>query len=573
MRERGARRATPTLDRPPEADWGWIDVTSLQLRRRERRPGRPHLVAALHRARRRQSGRPDGGGSAARPARCAPGETVNVEIAWTSRVPRTFARTGAIGNYYFLAQWFPKIGVLEDTGWNCHQFHAGTEFFSDFGIYDVRLTVPSGWVVGATGVERGRRDEGDGTTTHRYYAGGRPRLRLDDEPGLRRAHASGSSIRPAAGRDAPAAAARARRPGGAPLRRRRARRCATTASGSAPIRTAHITIVDPAWQSGAGGMEYPTLFTAGTRWLAPRAGRPTPEDVTVHEAGHQFWYGIVATNEFEHAWMDEGLNTFATARALEQFFGPKLLRRSATSAASCRGCSDDLPLSRGDRRQPPGAYRPRRRRRRAVDADVALLARRRRASSPTTRRRSGCNTLERMLGWDTLQRILSTYFARYAFKHPEPQDFFAVANEVSGRDLTWFFDQVYRSSSVFDYGVDAFTQRAGVGPRLLRRRGQADVLGQRALRRRRYRTTLVVRRYGDGDLPGRRPRRVRERAGACAGSGTAASAGSCSRSTGRCAPCTRRGRSRARAAARRQLHEQLAHAGAEDAMPRRASGR
>ena len=52
-------------------------------------------------------------------------------------------------------------------------------------------------------------------------------------------------------------------------------------------------------------MEYPTLFTAGTRWLAPP--RVTePEGVTVHEAGHQFWYGIVGSNEFEHAWMDEG---------------------------------------------------------------------------------------------------------------------------------------------------------------------------------------------------------------------------------------------------------------------------
>ena len=67
------------------------------------------------------------------------------------------------------------------------------------------------------------------------------------------------------------------------------------------------------------------------------------------------------------------------------------------------------------------------------------------------------NTLERLLGWETLQKILSTYYARYSFKHPDPRDFFAVANEVSGRDLTWFFDQVYRSSNVFDYGVDVFT--------------------------------------------------------------------------------------------------------------------
>ena len=205
----------------------------------------------------------------------------------------------------------------------------------------------------------------------------------------------------------------------------------------------HITVIDPAWQSDAGGMEYPTLFTAGTRWLAPRRVAQ-PEGVTVHEAGHQFWYGIVATNEFEHAWMDEGLNTFSTARTLEQFFQPHYYA-SASSADSSRGCSTTCrcrgrPTATGCRPIRPDAR---------ADAQT----------TPTWRYWPGTasaitynktalwlHTLERMLGWDTLQRILSTYFTRYAFKHPRPEDFFAVANEVSGRDLTWFFDQVYRSA-------------------------------------------------------------------------------------------------------------------------------
>ena len=109
-----------------------------------------------------------------------------------------------------------------------------------------------------------------------------------------------------------------------------------------------------------------------------RATRPIPKDVTVHEAGHQFWYGIVATNEFEHAWMDEGLNTFSTARVIEQHVRAELLRRSGTSAASCRGCSATLPLTPRRRRRSAGGYRTGARQRRAVDADVALLARHRR---------------------------------------------------------------------------------------------------------------------------------------------------------------------------------------------------
>src|SRR5205085_660625 len=79
----------------------------------------------------------------------------------------------------------------------------------------------------------------------------------------------------------------------------------------------YITIVDPAYQSESDGMEYPTLFTGGTDWIAP-ARVATPEQVVIHEAGHQFWYGMVATNEFEHAWMDEGFNEFSEGRAMEE---------------------------------------------------------------------------------------------------------------------------------------------------------------------------------------------------------------------------------------------------------------
>jgi hypothetical protein len=61
----------------------------------------------------------------------------------------------------------------------------------------------------------------------------------------------------------------------------------------------HITVIDPAWGSGAGGMEYPTLFTCGTRYFNPEGGG-SPEGVTVHEAGHQFWFAMVENGEDVH---------------------------------------------------------------------------------------------------------------------------------------------------------------------------------------------------------------------------------------------------------------------------------
>jgi hypothetical protein len=410
------------------------------------------------------------------PQPIAPGGTATIDVKWTAHVPRTFARTGAIGNFFFIAQWFPKLGVLQDDGWNCHQFHAATEFFSDYGVYDVSLTVPKGWTLGATGVQRERHDNADSTTTHRYYQEDVHDFAWTTSPDFieRTARFEHPALPPVDMRLLlqPEHA-------GQTERHFAATRTALKYYGEwyGPYPYGHITIVDPAYQSGAGGMEYPTLFTAGTRWLvAPRVA--IPEGVTVHEAGHQFWYAIVGNNEFEDAWMDEGFNTFSTARAIAQAYDPNYYAQRYFGGF-VPYVFHDIVLEReieGDRL--PG-YR------RAAKSDTP--------STPTYRYFPGTasnitysktalwlNTMERWLGWPTLQKIMSTHFARWKFKHPKPQDFFDIAGEVSGRDLGWYFDQVYRSSNVFDYGVQDLRSVADAG---------------------RYHTSVVVRRYGEAIFP------------------------------------------------------------------------
>ena len=494
MREH-ALTGEPSLAGRPQRDWAWIDITSLRVIAAD---GTPTDLTSSLRFVAPDDGNPDDRTVAEVPlgAPLQPGKTVNVQIAWSSRVPRTFSRTGVIGDFYFLAQWFPKIGVLENSGWNCHQFHAATEFFSDFGVYDVKLTVPNGWIVGATGVERSRRDEGDGTTTHQYYAEDVHDFAWTTSPSYleRTATFEDPRLPPVAMRLLlqPEHAGQAER-------HFRAARAALKYYGDwfGPYPYGYITIVDPAWQSGADGMEYPTLFTAGTRWLAP-ARVADPEDVTVHEAGHQFWYGLVATNEFEHAWMDEGLNTFSAARALEQFFEPHFLSRRYFGDF-VPWTFKDFPLSRATDGNRLAGYRA------DARADVQALPSWRYwpgDSRTTTYNKTALwlHTLERLLGWDTLQRILATYFARYQFRHPGPREFLETVNEVSGRDLTWFFDRVYRSSAAFDYGIDLFTSepapvRGFVGD-ADRRRFVEPASGSE-----RFHTTVVARRYEEGVFP------------------------------------------------------------------------
>ena len=276
-------------------------------------------------------------------------------LKWESTMPKVFARTGYAGDgaFFMVAQWYPKPGVWEEGlvdgkktwHWNCHQFHGRSEFYSDYGAYDVHLTVPSQFAgkVGATGLrqdfegdrEDGGRDNEDGTFTYRHKAehvhdfawvcGEDFRLFTETfEGGFGTSEEEQKRVAKILGRD----------PADLNLRKvtcyfllqpehadqlERHKQAVFHALtymgfwfGEYPYDT--LTVVDPDHRGrDAGGMEYPTLITGGTRYI--RAARQlSPEGVLIHEFGHQHFYGLVGTNEFRHAWMDEGMNTYATGK-------------------------------------------------------------------------------------------------------------------------------------------------------------------------------------------------------------------------------------------------------------------
>ncbi|MDF1700262.1 MAG: M1 family metallopeptidase, partial [Planctomycetota bacterium] len=287
-----------------------------------------------------------------------PGEEATFQLEWTSKMPKVFARTGQGGNgaFFMVAQWFPKPGVWEedpekpDAGWcwNCHQFHGSSEFYSDYGSYEVDITVPARFEekVGASGrrvdlddagtKHQGRRNE-DGSVTYRHqvehvhdfawvcgedfevhphtFAGG---AGVDPEEQARVARILG--VEPAS-LDLPEVTVYVLlQPEHADqlARHTKAVDNALTYMGFwyGPYPYPTLTVVDPDHRGrDAGGMEYPTLITGGTRYV--RASKQTsPEGVLVHEFGHQHFYGLLGSNEFRHAWMDEGMCTFATGKVL-----------------------------------------------------------------------------------------------------------------------------------------------------------------------------------------------------------------------------------------------------------------
>ncbi len=390
------------------------------------------------------------------PAPVPAGATARFKIDWTSRVPYgDTGRAGWIHDYHFVAQWFPKIGVFWKGAWNCHQFHATSEFFSDYGVYDVHLTVPDGFVVGATGAQQGDpARNADGTRTFTFHQDDvhdftwvtsrrlvERRSRFDD-PGY-----------------PPVAIRLLVQPEHLHLADRHieATKVALRSYGAwgAPYPYEQITVVDPAWRSASGGMEYPTLFTAGTSVFAPPELH-SPEGVTIHEAGHQFWYGLVGNNEFEEAWLDEGFNTYHTSKAEFLAYGVRGLGRRYFGPRGNSGWAVVFPgvfVGRGDERL-AGL-------RTTGKSDVMA----RRAWEYRSPASYGLNsygkpamtlqTLEGLVGDDTMTRIMRTYARRYRFAHPTTKDFIDTVNEVTGKDWRWFFDQTFFSSDLCDYAITA----------------------------------------------------------------------------------------------------------------------
>jgi hypothetical protein len=300
------------------------------------------------------------------PAAVPPQETVSLKMSFRSRMPRVAHRTGWAGDpdepdslFLMAAQWFPKVAVLRqdekgELRWNAHQFHRNTEFFSDYGEYRVSLTVPEGYVVGATGratAEPVRGEDGITTTfvqedVHDFAWTASPHFRAkefawtfdgfcDGLPGLglklrellaRTATHRGldpSQVKPAQAvavrilyqPDHEEMVDRIYAAAGASLA------CYGMWFGAYPYAT--LTVVDPpAGGLGAGGMEYPTLITIFADRHAPEYATGL-ETVTIHEFGHQFFYGLLGSNEFEEAWLDEGFTSFTDARVHEVAFGPE----------------------------------------------------------------------------------------------------------------------------------------------------------------------------------------------------------------------------------------------------------
>lgn len=369
------------------------------------------------------------------PQSVAPGESVEVIVDFHARLPRVFARTGFAGDFFMVGQWFPKLGVWENGAWNAHVFHANSEFYADFGTYEVAITLPAEYTTAGTGLPVGTTEHDDGTKTVRYHAEDVVDFAWAASPHFEEAsrHVAGVEILYVYLPEHESTVERALD----------AAQLAVTSFGDWYGRYPYerLTVVDvPDDAMGAGGMEYPTLVTAGQA-SSPAAleGLRMLELVIVHEVGHQWWQSMVAFNEAEEPWLDEGFTDYSATRAMAERYG---LGSSILDLGR-------LEVGYLDARRAEYMSSPR----------VPMYGRawdfRGHEYSIATYAKPvlALTTLEGVLGEETMLNLMRTFFQRYQFAHPTTEDFRAVAEEVSGQDLTWFFDGLVYGDGVLNYTV------------------------------------------------------------------------------------------------------------------------
>jgi hypothetical protein len=482
-------------DLMPKGQYGRIDVTSLRLVDGEDLIERLEFV------------QPDDGNvddrTVARvvlPKPVGPRQTVAVDVEFVSKLPGVFARTGYKDNFFLVGQWFPKLGVYElagmrgraEAGWNCHQFHPNSEFYADFGSYEVEITTPTEFVVGATGELVTEAPNGDGTTTRHYrqhdvhdfawtadddYIVGR---RVYAEPGFPEVQVTALV-----------------QPRHASTVDRHLDACIASLSwfnhnvGTYPYAT--LTVVDPELGAGgASGMEYPTFITAGIEEVisgsSPRLDDPLLELVIFHEFGHQYWYGMVATNEFEEPWLDEGINSYSESLGLDDIWPHKRALRLVYGDVAVVKLPFDVPLVGASTRF--AALPQIVRRGPLINTSWGFGGDYNYGINSYYRPAVALRTLRGLLGDETMARVMRVYFERWKFRHPNSQDFFDVASEVSQQDLAWFFDQFFKSDRVLDYAVQGVERKREATTESEGRESTTNVT-----------TEIVLERQGDGIFP------------------------------------------------------------------------
>jgi len=417
------------------------------------------------------------------------GARITIKTPFHVKIPTgIFSRLGHIGESYQITQWYPKPAVYDMKGWHAMPYLDQGEFYSEFGSYDVSITLPQNYVVGATGdMVEGEEEkkwlEQRIEETKEFLADPLKLLKAVSPQEVKLEHVTfpkssttKKTLRFKQSRVHDFAWFADKRwhvlKGEVELPHSKdvvetwvmftnaeadlwkngieymndAIYYYSLWNGDYPYR--HATAVDGALSAG-GGMEYPNVTVIGTSGSAFDL-----ETVIMHEIGHNWFYGILGSNERDHPWMDEGLNSFNENRYIEtKYPNKKLIGSWATTGL---GRFFDLD---GYKHKEQYYYGYLLNARRNLDQPIEYK------SETYTMVNYGAvvygktavvfDYLMAYLGKKTMDSAMHTYYDRWKFKHPQPGDLKEVMEEVAGKNLDWFFDDMINTTKKLDYKIIA----------------------------------------------------------------------------------------------------------------------
>lgn len=398
----------------------------------------------------------------------APGKKTVLVIAYSFLIPEHGAdRMGRDGPLFELAQWYPRMAVYDDIrGWNTDQYLGQGEFYLEYGTITYAVTVPAGYIVAGTGTVQNPAEVYTATQRARLAVALKSDTTIHiitgDElaSGAARPTTSGTltwrfkaeNVRDAAWAGSPEYLFDASGYDGhyafAYYRAKSAGTWADAAKMSRfsikeyserwfPYPYPHISAVE----GPISGMEYPMVAME-----APSRTKEGLYNVVTHEIGHMWYPMIVGSNERLYAWMDEGFNTFVNTFSEEDYWSRSdTLDRKGEQRGVMFG--DQLPTAQ-PMMTPANRYR--------TNQNLGNLAYVKPSITLLTLRNN-------VLGPEVFDRAFSEYTHRWAFKHPTPADFFRTMEDMSGRDLSWFWREYFYTTATVDQAVDSVTNTAMAG--------------------------------------------------------------------------------------------------------------
>lgn len=407
------------------------------------------------------------------------GSTITIETPFRVKIPNSFSRLGHVETSYQMTQWYPKPAVYDANGWHPMPYLNQGEFYSEYGSFDVSITLPKNYVVGATGVLETKEEIAflqqrieetnskikDGTISNeqsfptssketktiRYKA-----ENVHDFAWFadKRFYVQKSELELASGRKIDTWSMFTYQEAELWLKAtdyiNRAVKYYSERVGEYPYPQA--TAVQSALSAGAG-MEYPMITVIGMSEEAM-----TLDAVITHEVGHNWFYGILGSNERDYTWMDEGFNSFYDNAYLNKY-------HNATQNLEGMGLGPFALLFSEDERKQDLGY-------------AAYLFQQRRGEivppSSNARQMTSLNYgilgyyypaflfryVEAYLGQDEFDRVMQVYFKEWTFKHPQPKDVKAIFERETGKDFDWLFDEIFGTQKKLDYKMKAAIEKA-----------------------------------------------------------------------------------------------------------------